>query len=74
MYDHIKYWYNDGEGIYWSWVEPNISHVVQKYHSIGIPNANAVQYNYKNKCYNYVLKIKDMNNKSIIENIMKGDV
>jgi hypothetical protein len=74
MRNNIIYWYNDGENIHWSNTEPNISYVIQKSSSIGIPHARAVQYIFKNKSYNYILTNWDMGNTSIIKNIMKGEI
>lgn len=71
---NIIYWYNDGENIRSTWVEPNISHVVQKISPIGIPGAKAVQYNYKNKNYDFVLHDIDMDNTEIVAKIMNGDI
>lgn len=71
---NIVYWYNDGENIRSTWIEPNISHVVQKITPIGIPDAKAVQYNYKDKHYDFVMHDIDINNIQIISKIMRGDI
>ena len=70
----ISYWYINNGDLYLTFNKPAITHITQKVSSIGVPTLRSVQYEYKNTIYNKIIPISEIDNPSIIYEIMqKGD-